>query len=122
MLLNSWNRSKKDLGRKLEWIAIDHYNTDQNHLHFCIRGIDKEGLEVRIDKGYIKEGARRISKQLLTQKLGLRTDDYIIERREKTLEVKHVTELDRIIENELNLTVSKEKIISVKSQRSRHFR
>ena len=102
---------QKDLGRKLEWIAIDHYNTDQYHLHFCIRGVDLDGFEVRIDKGYIKEGARKISKQLLTQKLGLRTDDYIIERRAKSVTLEHITELDRILERELKLTFQKSNIV-----------
>jgi len=93
---------EKDLGRKLTWVAIDHYNTDQYHLHFCIRGVDKNGQEFRIDKDYVKEGARKISKQLLTEKLGVRTDEYILERRGKSIQLKHVTELDRIIERDLN--------------------
>ena len=91
-----------ELGRKLEWVAIDHYNTDDFHLHFCVRGIDKSGVEYRLDEDYIKEGPRKISKQILTEKLGLRTDDFIIERRNKVLFVEHVTELDRIIEKSLN--------------------
>ncbi|MDE2027074.1 MAG: DUF3363 domain-containing protein [Candidatus Omnitrophica bacterium] len=95
-------RLEKDLGRKLEWVAIDHYNTDDFHLHFCVRGIDKSGVEYRLDEDYIKEGPRKISKQLLTEKLGLRTDDFIIERRNMVLFVEHVTELDRIIEKNLN--------------------
>ena len=95
-------RLENELGRKLEWVAIDHYNTDDFHLHFCVRGIDKSKQEYRLDEDYIKEGPRRISKQLLTEKLGLRTDDFIIERRNKVLFVEHVTEIDRIIEKSLN--------------------
>ena len=95
-------RLENELGRKLEWVAIDHYNTDDFHLHFCVRGIDKNKQQYRMDEDYIKEGPRRISKELLTEKLGLRTDDFIIERRNKVLFVEHVTELDRIIEKNLN--------------------
>jgi len=93
---------QQDLDRKLQWVAIDHYNTNQFHLHFCVRGVDAQGLEYRMEKAYIKEGGRRISKQLLTEKLGLRTDEYILERRSKVITMKHVTELDRIIEKSLS--------------------
>lgn len=93
---------ENDLGRKFDWVAIDHYNTAQFHLHFCIRGVDLQGLDFKIEKAYVKEGARKISKQLLTEKLGLRTDEYILERRSKALHLKHVTELDRVIEKSLN--------------------
>lgn len=92
---------ENDLGRKLDWVAIDHYNTDQFHLHFCIRGVDKEGKTFQIDPEYFKE-MREISRDHLTQKLGLRSDDYIIERRQKMINAKHVTELDRIIQKGLN--------------------
>jgi len=93
---------EEDLGRQLQWVAIDHYNTNQFHLHFCVRGVDAQGLEYRMDKAYVKEGGRRISKQLLTEKLGLRTDEYIMERRSMVITMKHVTELDRIIEKSLS--------------------
>jgi len=93
---------ERDLGRKLHWIAIDHYNTANYHIHFCIRGVDTNGLEFTIDKDYIKQGARNISKDILTEKLGIRTDEYMLERRARVIKAKHITELDRIIEKRLN--------------------
>jgi hypothetical protein len=92
---------EKDLGRKLHWVAIDHYNTANFHLHFCIRGVDKNGETFTIDKDYIKQGAREISKDLMTEQLGIRTDEFVLERRDKIIMAKHITELDRIIEMRL---------------------
>ena len=93
---------ERDLGRKLHWFAIDHYNTASPHLHFCIRGVDQDGHDFRIDRDYVKEGARKISKDLMTQELGLRTDEYILERRAKVIKAKYITDLDRIIEKRVN--------------------
>src|SRR5208283_306852 len=32
-----------DLGTRLEWVAIDHHNTDNPHLHLLVRGVDERG-------------------------------------------------------------------------------
>jgi type IV secretory pathway VirD2 relaxase len=29
---------ERDLGTKLDWIGVDHYNTDNPHLHILVRG------------------------------------------------------------------------------------
>jgi type IV secretory pathway VirD2 relaxase len=29
---------ERDLGTKLDWIGVDHYNTDNRHLHILVRG------------------------------------------------------------------------------------
>src|SRR3989449_4702939 len=29
---------ERDLGTRLEWVAIDHYNTDNPHVHLLVRG------------------------------------------------------------------------------------
>ena len=49
-------RMEKDLGRELRWAAVCHYNTDNPHVHVVVRGVDRRGAEVRIDRGYISEG------------------------------------------------------------------
>src|SRR5262249_43283034 len=36
-----------DLGRKVQWVAIEHRNTGQRHAHLLIRGRDAEGKELR---------------------------------------------------------------------------
>lgn len=70
---------EKDLGQikidpsgPLEWVAAVHTNTDHPHIHFAIRGIDKNGKMVRLPRKYIKQGLRAQAQSLATQKLGLR--------------------------------------------------
>ena len=34
---------ERDLGTQLEWVAIDHHNTDDAHIHLLIRGVRDDG-------------------------------------------------------------------------------
>jgi type IV secretory pathway VirD2 relaxase len=36
------------------WVAAAHYNTDQPHVHICLRGIDVQGTHVFFDRRYLK--------------------------------------------------------------------
>jgi len=95
-------RVEKDLGTKLQWVAIEHYNTLHFHVHLVIRGIRDEGQELRIDDPYIKTGFKDRSQQILTEKLGLRTWQDLLESRKKVIKARHITELDRLIGRVIN--------------------
>jgi len=41
---------EKDTGRRLIWAAVNHYNTDNPHVHVVIRGLDRDGDEVDSDE------------------------------------------------------------------------
>jgi type IV secretory pathway VirD2 relaxase len=88
---------QKDFKTKLEWLAIDHHNTDHPHLHVLIRGVDDRGKTLVIDKDYLTHGFRHHSESLATQILGLRLNRDIIQARERQIEREYVTELDRSI-------------------------
>ena len=64
---------ERDLGTRLEWVAIDHYNTDHPHLHILVRGRDDHGRPLTLDPTYIKKGIRERSEALATHALGWRT-------------------------------------------------
>src|SRR5262249_43384811 len=49
---------ERDLGSRLDWAAIDHYNTDHPHLHILVRGRDDQGRPLTLDPAYIKTGIR----------------------------------------------------------------
>src|SRR3546814_11604731 len=36
-------RVEEDLGTKLDWVAVDHYNTGHPHTHVIVRGKDESG-------------------------------------------------------------------------------
>src|SRR6059036_2600449 len=59
---------ERDLGTHLEWVAIDHYNTDNPHVHLLVRGRDGAGRELRIPREYLSSGLRHRSQELATQR------------------------------------------------------
>ncbi len=93
---------EKDLSARLEWVAIGHYDTDNPHAHIVIRGIDREGQEVRMTREYFTKGFRLRSQQEATRVLGFRLKEDILLVREKQIKSLHITELDREIESKLN--------------------
>jgi len=62
---------EKDLGREVHWKAVNHYNTDNPHVHVIVRGIDREGKELRIDPDYISNGLRYRAQEIATRELGI---------------------------------------------------
>ncbi len=90
-------RMESDLGTRLEWMAIDHYNTDDPHVHIVLRGKDEMGNELIMNKNYIKKGIRFRSREEATRQIGVRLNSDILRRREKTISQNRLTELDRDI-------------------------
>ncbi len=90
-------RMEQDLGTRLQWVAIDHYNTDNPHVHLLVRGRDLAGSALRIPRDYLTSGLRHRSQELATQRLGLRSDREILAARERAAERTQFTDLDRAL-------------------------
>ncbi|MFG1191783.1 relaxase/mobilization nuclease domain-containing protein [Xanthobacter flavus] len=86
---------EKDLGTKLDWVGVDHWNTDNPHLHILVRGRTDDGQDLVISRDYIKEGMRARAQDLVTQELGPRTDLDIHHAVERQVEAEGWTQLDR---------------------------
>ncbi|MGO4339330.1 relaxase/mobilization nuclease domain-containing protein [Labrys sp. KB_33_2] len=86
---------EKDLGTKLDWAGVDHWNTDNPHIHILVRGRTDDGQDLVIARDYIKEGMRARAADLVTQELGPRTDLDIHRNLERQVEVERWTQLDR---------------------------
>ncbi|RUU92651.1 DUF3363 domain-containing protein [Mesorhizobium sp. M7A.F.Ca.MR.176.00.0.0] len=86
---------EKDLGTKLDWTGVDHWNTDNPHLHIILRGQTDDGQDLVISRDYIKEGMRARAADLVTQELGPRTDLDIRRNLERQVEAERWTQLDR---------------------------
>ncbi|PRD43071.1 type VI secretion protein [Phyllobacterium phragmitis] len=86
---------EKDLGTKLEWVAVDHWNTAHPHVHVILRGRADDGQDLMIARDYIKEGMRNRAQDLITQELGSRTDLDIRRVLERQVEAERWTRLDR---------------------------
>ncbi len=86
---------EKDLGTKLDWVGVDHWNTDNPHIHIIVRGRTDDGQDLVISRDYIKEGMRARAQDLVTQELGQRTDLEINRSLERQVEAERWTQLDR---------------------------
>ncbi|MBS7701419.1 MULTISPECIES: VirD2 family relaxase/mobilization nuclease [unclassified Chelatococcus] len=86
---------EKDLGTKLDWVGVDHWNTDNPHVHIILRGRAEDGQDLVIARDYIKEGMRARAQDLVTQELGLRTELEIHRNLARQVEAERWTQLDR---------------------------
>ncbi len=84
-----------DLGTKLDWVGVDHWNTQHPHVHIIVRGLSDDGQDLVISRDYMKEGMRARAQDLVTQELGPRTDLDIHRALERQVEAERWTQLDR---------------------------
>ncbi|WP_336810141.1 relaxase/mobilization nuclease domain-containing protein [Bosea sp. MMO-172] len=89
------SQMEKDLGSRLDWIAVDHWNTGHPHVHLIVRGVRDDGEDLVISRDYIKEGMRDRACDLITQELGPRTDLDIRRDLSAQVEAERWTRLDR---------------------------
>ena len=88
---------EKDTGRRLHWAAVNHHNTDNPHVHIVIRGVDRDGDELRIDGRYIGREMRWRAQEIITRELGPRPDIDYSQTREAAVERDRFTEIDEVI-------------------------
>jgi type IV secretory pathway VirD2 relaxase len=62
---------ERDLETRLDWVAVDHYNTGHPHAHVVIRGKDHQGHDLIMARDYVTHGIRQRASELLTLELGL---------------------------------------------------
>jgi type IV secretory pathway VirD2 relaxase len=89
-------RMEADLGRKLEWAAVNHHNTEHPHAHIVLRGM-ADGQELRLGRDYVKNGVRRHADNICTEQLGFRTPADAALARDREVDQARFTSLDRQI-------------------------
>ena len=89
---------ERDLDTKLQWVAIDHHNTDDAHVHLLIRGVRDNGRTLKIDREYVRSGIRARSQEIATRELGPRLEPEILRARERVVRREQWTEIDRALE------------------------
>ncbi|ERU39370.1 TPA: relaxase/mobilization nuclease and DUF3363 domain-containing protein [Pseudomonas aeruginosa] len=94
------NRMEADLGTRLDWIAVDHWNTDNPHTHLIVRGRDDTGKDLIIAGDYIAHGFRHRAAELATEWLGPRTELEIQQTLQREVEQEQWTSLDRTLQRE----------------------
>ncbi len=90
-------RAEADLGTRLDWVAIDHWNTDNPHLHVLVRGRADDGKDLVIAGEYLGSGLRRRAQALATLELGPRTQHEIDAGRDADVAADRWTRLDQAL-------------------------
>lgn len=94
------NRMEADLGTRLDWVAVDHWNTDNPHTHLIVRGRDDTGKDLIIASDYIAHGFRHRAAELATDWLGPRTELEIQQTLQREVAQERWTSLDRTLRRE----------------------
>jgi type IV secretory pathway VirD2 relaxase len=90
-------QAERDLGTKLDWVAVDHFNTGHPHTHIVIRGKDDKGGDLIIARDYISRGLRERARDLATLELGPESADSIQKKLALEVDADRFTRLDRSI-------------------------
>jgi type IV secretory pathway VirD2 relaxase len=88
-----------DLGTRLDWVAVDHWNTDNPHVHVLIHGRGDDGQDLVISRDYISRGFRDRAAERVALELGPRTEHEIRSALEREVEAERWTSLDRVLRN-----------------------
>ncbi|MGH1557445.1 DUF3363 domain-containing protein [Caulobacter segnis] len=88
-------QAEKDLGTGLDWVAVDHWNTEHPHVHVLVRGVGEDGQDLVIDRDYIANGLRQRAEALVSLELGPRTPAEVAASLDREVEAERWTSLDR---------------------------
>ncbi len=87
--------AEHDLGTKLDWVAVEHHNTEHPHVHVLVRGRADDRVDLVISRDYIREGMRARAQALVTLELGPRTDLEVSSGLERQINADRWTQVDR---------------------------
>ncbi|MCK8463614.1 DUF3363 domain-containing protein [Aliiroseovarius sp. S1339] len=86
-----------DLQTRLDWVAVDHYNTGHPHTHILVRGITDDGKILNIAGDYIAHGVRERATDIVTLELGHQTDLEVTDQLRREVHAERFTRLDRML-------------------------
>ncbi len=89
-----------DLGTRLDWVAVNHYNTGHPHVHVIVRGKDDLGQDLVINGDYIVHGIRERASELATLELGPVTEIEQSRKLSAEIDQDRFTRIDRAMAEE----------------------
>ncbi len=90
-------RMEEDLGTRLDWVAVDHFNTGHPHTHVIVRGKDASGADLVIARDYLTTGIRERAAELVDLDLGPRSEREIAATLRAEVEQERLTSIDRAL-------------------------
>src|SRR6201996_8052353 len=97
-------QASRDLGTRLEWVAVDHWNTEHPHIHILVRGRADDGSDLVISRDYIGTGLRARAGDLVTRELGPRSELEVRNGLEAEATAERWTRIDRSLAREAGRT------------------
>jgi type IV secretory pathway VirD2 relaxase len=95
-LVRRWMaQAERDLGTRLQWVAVDHFNTGQPHSHVLVRGKDERGKDLVIARDYLAHGLRERAAEIVNLDLGPRSDREIAAADRREVAQERFTGIDR---------------------------
>ena len=85
---------ERDLGTRLDWVAVDHWNTDNPHVHVLLRGRADDGRDLVISRTTSAAGFGRRAAERVTLELGPRSEREIPTALEREVDADRWTSLD----------------------------
>jgi type IV secretory pathway VirD2 relaxase len=89
--------AERDLGTRLDWVAVDHWNTDNPHIHVLVRGRADDGADLVISRDYIGRGLRGRAQERVELELGPRSEREISNALRREVDAERWTSLDRAL-------------------------
>ena len=90
-------RMEDDLRTKLDWVAVDHFNTGHPHTHVILAGHDHRSDDLVMARDYISHGIRTRARDLVTLELGPEHAYERIMKLANEMKAERFTSLDRSI-------------------------
>jgi len=95
-LVRRWMaQAERDLDTRLDWVAVDHFNTGHPHAHVIVRGKDERGKDLIIAREYMTQGLRARATELVDLDLGPRSPQEILRANMREVEQERFTGIDR---------------------------
>jgi type IV secretory pathway VirD2 relaxase len=91
---------EEDLGTRLDWVAVDHFNTGHPHSHVIVRGRDDQGKDLIIAQDYITDGVRLRAQERATLDLGPEPDWELRVKLKAEVSAERFTRIDRAMQAE----------------------
>lgn len=95
-------KMEEDLGTRLDWVAVDHFNTGHPHTHIVVRGKDDRGEDLVIARDYMRHGIRERARELITLELGPEIEGDFAHKLDQEIEADRFTRVDRALLREVH--------------------
>ncbi|ODP39594.1 relaxase/mobilization nuclease domain-containing protein [Sphingomonas turrisvirgatae] len=83
-----------DLGTRLDWVAVDHWNTDNPHVHLIVRGVTDQGADLVMARDYISHNLRSNAEELAQAELGPKPEHEVQRALDHEVKAERWTRLD----------------------------